>query len=94
MNEHHAALSSGQETLLSNWKSEGKSVILLAVSSPQSGKFTVVAIFAASDALRPEARGVVTALQGQGLGIWMISGDNEITARCGWQNLSTFLKLM
>jgi len=81
MTENHAALSSGQETLLSQWKSDGKSVILLAVSNPQSGAFTVVAIFAASDALRPEARGVVTALQGQGLGTWMISGDNEITAR-------------
>ncbi|KLO08815.1 heavy metal translocatin, partial [Schizopora paradoxa] len=81
MSDHHAVLSVEQEVFLSQWKSEGKSVILLAVSSGQSETFTIVGIFAASDVLRPEAKGVVSALQAQGLGTWMISGDNEVTAR-------------
>ena len=80
--EHGASISAPQERLLSQWKSEGKSVILAALSStkPESD-FNVVGIFAAADTLRPEASGVVQALQKQGLGTWMISGDNPVTAK-------------
>lgn len=78
--EHGASVTAAQERLLEQWKSEGKSVILAALSSDKAGYFTVVSMFAAADTLRPEARGVVQALQKQGLGTWMISGDNPITA--------------
>ena len=86
---HGAELTAEQDEYLAKWKSEGKSVILLALSRTQTNqdsgetenKFQVVAILAASDELRPEAQGVVAALQKQGLSIWMISGDNAITAK-------------
>ena len=82
MEEHGASISAPEECLLSRWKSEGKSVILVALSptTPESD-FTVVGFFAVADTLRPEARGVVQALHRQGLGTWMISGDNPVTAK-------------
>ncbi|THH07481.1 hypothetical protein EW145_g3359 [Phellinidium pouzarii] len=88
MTDHSATFSVEQERLLERWKTEGKSVIAFgiqdaspSVSIPASGTYTVVAIFAAADELREEARDVVSALQAQGLGTWMISGDNETTAK-------------
>ena len=47
----------------------------------ETNRFEVVAIFAAADELRPEAKNVVAAIQKQGLGTWMISGDNSTTAK-------------
>lgn len=42
--------------------------------------FTLTAAFAISDPIRPEAAGIVQTLQHSGLSIWLLSGDNEITA--------------
>jgi P-type Cu+ transporter len=69
----------------STWKTAGKSVAVLAMRplSPSDGKepaFTLAAQFATTDRLRPEASFVISALRKQGLSIWMISGDNAITA--------------
>jgi P-type Cu+ transporter len=70
------------------WKTEGKSVALLALKRI-SGKglseffdqgFVLVAQFATADPLRPEAPSVVKKLQESGIGVWMLSGDNQITA--------------
>ncbi|KZT12582.1 heavy metal translocatin [Laetiporus sulphureus 93-53] len=70
---------------LNTWKAQGKSVVLLALRDEppdaQPGAFLVVAIFAVADPLRPEAQTVIEKLHEQGLGTWMISGDNEITAK-------------
>ncbi|KAL4242028.1 cation transport ATPase (P-type) family protein [Abortiporus biennis] len=70
---------------LTKWKSEGRSVVLLAISDIQSQThdpltFTIRAIFAVADPLRPEARSVVAQLQGRGIGTWMVTGDNHATA--------------
>ncbi|KAI5120729.1 hypothetical protein M0805_006435 [Coniferiporia weirii] len=83
MQEHGAVLNVTQERLFEQWKNEGRSVIAVAMrdASSESNTYSVVAIFAAADELRPEARDVVHALQEQGLGTWMISGDNPTTAR-------------
>ncbi|KAI5118778.1 hypothetical protein M0805_005659 [Coniferiporia weirii] len=83
MQEHGAALNITQERLFEQWKNEGRSVIAVAMrdASSDSGAYSIVAVFAAADELRPEARDVVLALQEQGLGTWMISGDNPTTAR-------------
>ncbi|KAI0775940.1 heavy metal translocatin [Trametes elegans] len=67
--------------ILHSWKSEGKSVVLLAVRADAAPRFTVAAAFAVADPVRPEAKAVVARLQAQGLGTWMISGDNEMTAK-------------
>lgn len=78
--EHGASFTTAQERLLEQWKSEGKSVIVAALSCEGLDDFAIVAIFAAADTLRPEAGDVIKALQSQGLGTWMISGDNPTTA--------------
>jgi Cu+-exporting ATPase len=69
----------------STWKTAGKSVAVLAMRplSLSDGKepaFKLAAQFATTDRLRPEASFVLSALRKQGLSIWMISGDNAITA--------------
>lgn len=73
---------------LDSWKQEGKSVVLLAtrdgnstIRSDGAPRFVIRMAFAVSDALRPEAQGVVRGLQDQGIHTWMISGDNEVTAK-------------
>ena len=79
---------------LHRMKSQGKSVVLLALdnailderppppppSSPGSD-FSIVAVFAISDPIRPEAAFIISQLHGQDIETWMISGDNEITAQ-------------
>ena len=71
---------------LETWKSEAKSVALLAIRD-ESGdhkaaeSFVIAAIFAIADPLRPEAQSVVSCLQNQGIYTWIISGDNGVTTR-------------
>ncbi|KAI9001426.1 heavy metal translocatin [Trametes punicea] len=84
MEEHHAHVDGKLSGSLNMWKNEGKSVVVLAVRSDSgeaSPRSTVVAAFAVSDPIRREAKEVVSRLQEQGLGTWMISGDNAMTAK-------------
>ena len=84
MTEHGAQLDGRVSGLLDTWKSEGKSVVLLAVRREHEGSpsgFVVYAAFAVADPVRPEAKEVLARLQAQGLGTWMISGDNAVTAK-------------
>ena len=68
---------------LDAWKSEGKSVVLLAIrdESAVAPAFSLFGLFAVADPLRPEAESVISLLHNQGIGTWMISGDNETTAK-------------
>ncbi|KIJ11800.1 hypothetical protein PAXINDRAFT_15377 [Paxillus involutus ATCC 200175] len=79
--EHGAIIDDKAASTLEKWKTEAKSVILLSVSDGTTETFSVVAIFAVTDPLRPEAQGVIRHLHQQGIGTWMISGDNEVTAK-------------
>ncbi|CDO71345.1 hypothetical protein BN946_scf184908.g103 [Trametes cinnabarina] len=84
MEEHHAEVDGKLGRLLHTWKSEGKSVVLLAArrdAGDSSSHFLVLAAFAVSDPIRAEAKGVITNLQEHGLGTWIISGDNATTAK-------------
>jgi len=84
-----AELGDVTSSLLYSWKSRGKSVVLLAIKPrpntttlpcfPQE-TFTLAATFAAADPLRPEAPYVVRNLRASGISVWMISGDNPVTA--------------
>jgi heavy metal translocating P-type ATPase len=74
---------------LEAWKSEGKSVALAAVDVggskdtehlPNNSSWQLAAIFAVSDPIRPESRGIIEALQRRGKDVWMLSGDNQTTA--------------
>ncbi|KUJ12609.1 putative copper-transporting ATPase 3 [Mollisia scopiformis] len=64
---------------LDKWKSEGRSVAL-AASKNSSSTYQLAAIFAISDPIRPEAPRIIAALQKRGTEVWMLSGDNQITA--------------
>jgi Cu+-exporting ATPase len=69
---------------LESWKSEGKSVVLLAVRQDDTSgasPFKIFASFAIADPLRPNAKAVVSHLQSRRLATWMISGDNTTTAK-------------
>lgn len=79
-------------TILETWKSQSKSVILLATRSIKAfaenegdimtnPSWKLAAMFAASDPLRPDAASTVQAIQRRNIVVWMISGDNPITAR-------------
>ncbi|TVY39373.1 Copper-exporting P-type ATPase, partial [Lachnellula subtilissima] len=64
---------------LEAWKLEGKSVALAAMQR-DSGGWHLVAIFAISDPIRKEARSIIKAIRDRGTDVWMLSGDNQITA--------------
>ena len=87
MAEHGADVPVETAERLESWKSEGKSVVLLAArqddTSGASGAspFKVLFLFAIADPLRPNAKAVVSHLQSRKLATWMISGDNTTTAR-------------
>ncbi len=89
------------ETTLSRWKSESKSVALLAMrrihgfSDPAdvdtSGNhipWTLAAIFAISDPVRISAAPTVSALQSRGIPVYMLTGDNPTTASAVASTLS------
>ncbi|MFZ5845173.1 MAG: heavy metal translocating P-type ATPase [Patescibacteria group bacterium] len=57
------------------WSSEGKTLAYVAIS----GKH--VALLALADTLKDEAKEMVEALKRMRIDVWMITGDNEATAR-------------
>jgi P-type Cu+ transporter len=74
---------------LESWKSEGKSVVLLAVRQDDSdtsgalvtSPFKILVLFAITDPLRPNAKAVISHLQSRKLATWIISGDNRTTVK-------------
>ena len=82
MRDHAVLLSPDVSQTLDRWKSEAKSIILLAVTNAGlDGHFVIATIFAVSDPIRQEAAGVIRHLHEQGNETWMLSGDNETTAK-------------
>jgi Cu+-exporting ATPase len=81
---------------LQTWKSQGKSIALIALLLPADSTSGIPAVtphtaspaptwqlagtFAIADTLRPEAISVIAALKKRGIDVWMLSGDNPITA--------------
>lgn len=93
MNEHGCVASSTLEARLNVWNSEGKSVTLLAlqpISEHGPDLFTISAVFAIGDPPRLEAHAVISYLHSQGIGTWMISGDNPTTAKAVPRQLGIF----
>lgn len=82
--------------LLSLWKSQSKSVALLAVRrlpspsspAPTSSQWKLVALFAVTDPIRPSAQPTITALQSRGIAVYMLTGDNPTTAAAVATSLS------
>jgi P-type Cu+ transporter len=87
MEETGISLSQEARSILEKWKSEGRSIALAAVQvkcdgsdSVEKQSWQLAAIFAISDPVRPEAPSIIKALQRGGTDVWMLSGDNQITA--------------
>ncbi|KAI4150824.1 MAG: hypothetical protein L6R39_002154 [Caloplaca ligustica] len=87
MSDHHVVVPEDVATTLNVWKGEAHSVVLTAIrifpedaAVSRSDGWTLSAIFSVSDPLRPEATNVVNALQRRDIDVWMISGDNPVTA--------------
>jgi Cu+-exporting ATPase len=81
MIEHGATIPSNAQELINSWKNEAKSVVLLALSPTTEGQFYLAAAFAIADVIRPEAKSVIASLKKQNIAVWMISGDNIVTAK-------------
>ncbi|KAH6647856.1 HAD-like domain-containing protein [Truncatella angustata] len=81
MTEFDVDMSSSSSTSLDMWKSRGHSVALAAIRTAGQATYQLAASFGISDPIRAEAAPVIAALQGQGVEVWMLSGDNLTTAR-------------
>ncbi|EJT96795.1 heavy metal translocatin [Dacryopinax primogenitus] len=72
-------------TEIQQWKAEGKSVVLVATRGIPNGDstkaFTMAAVFSISDSPRPDSADAIATLRKLGKDVWMLSGDNEITAK-------------
>ncbi|KAL2132174.1 hypothetical protein VTI74DRAFT_4115 [Chaetomium olivicolor] len=80
MTDFSVALPSTTTSTLNRWKSEAKSVALVATRSLDSPSWTLAAALSISDPIRPEAPLIIRALQARGTRVWMLSGDNPTTA--------------
>ncbi|QIX00152.1 hypothetical protein AMS68_005669 [Peltaster fructicola] len=77
--EYGSKLSDKALDLFEDWSREGKTVMLVG-SRANHEPFTLNLMLAASDAIRPEAAGVIAALHAGGTDVWLLSGDNAMTA--------------
>ncbi|OGM12976.1 copper-translocating P-type ATPase [Candidatus Woesebacteria bacterium RIFCSPLOWO2_01_FULL_39_23] len=67
-----------QESRIMNLEEEGKTVMLLALRQAQ-GK--LLGIIAVADTLKASAKDAVAMLQKRKIDVWMVTGDNERTAK-------------
>ena len=81
LSEHGVILDSQTASTLAKWTTVAKSIALVAISDGSADTYSVVAIFGVTDPLRPEAPSVIRLLRDKGIATWMISGDNEPTAK-------------
>ncbi|KAK1450964.1 heavy metal translocating P-type ATPase [Colletotrichum cuscutae] len=89
MRDHVVHFDEGVTSQLQKWKSEAKSVALVATrptATPSTGTsddhpWTLVAALSIADPIRPEAIRIIKALHEQGTRVWMLSGDNVVTAK-------------
>ncbi|KAL2187596.1 ATPase, P type cation/copper-transporter [Thermothelomyces heterothallicus CBS 203.75] len=80
MSDFSVAIPAQTAAALERWKSEAKSVALVATRAVDSQSWTLAAALSISDPIRPEAPRIIRALQSRGTRVWMLSGDNPTTA--------------
>ncbi|KAH7477682.1 E1-E2 ATPase-domain-containing protein [Fusarium oxysporum f. sp. albedinis] len=81
MREFSVNLSPHISSLLDTWKSEAKSVAIIATKASSADTWTLAAALSISDPIRRETIPVIRALTSRGIQVWMLSGDNVTTAR-------------
>ena len=85
INRHPAPLDYFASQTLSTWKSQSKSIALLATrcvlpNPEEPTPWTITALFATSDPIRPSALPCIQELHSRGLAVYMLTGDNPLTA--------------
>ncbi|EOO03707.1 putative copper-transporting atpase 1 protein [Phaeoacremonium minimum UCRPA7] len=87
LKDFSVSISTKVSEALQKWKTEAKSIALAAtkpISSENDAtislKWSVAAALSISDPIREEAPAIVRALQSRGTRVWMLSGDNSVTA--------------
>ena len=68
------------ETRAAALAGDGKTVILAAFAEPGRDSWTPAGLLAVADQVRPDSAAAVRALQGMGLEVVMMTGDNQRTA--------------
>lgn len=84
--DHKVAISPTNDEMLTTWKRQAKSVVLVGTricSTPGPTEhipWKLSLMLAVSDPIRREAKGTLQALRNRGVAVWMLSGDNPTTA--------------
>jgi Cu+-exporting ATPase len=73
LRESKVELAAG-EGFIGEWSAQGATLVGLAIDD------SLVALFAVRDTLKPDAADVVALLQQQGLKVYLLTGDNTLTA--------------
>ncbi|KAG7663025.1 uncharacterized protein J8A68_003452 [[Candida] subhashii] len=84
LEDYKVGISQQQTSLLTKWKSECKSIVLIAIQCQKlfnNAEFHLVLMVAARDEIRPETKQVIQFLQRKQIDCWMITGDNSVTAQ-------------
>jgi len=81
MEMHQATIDPRLEAFIDSCQSQGNSIAILAIKDGESASYTTAVAFAVADAIRPEAKAVIAGLRADGIQTWMLSGDNEKTAK-------------
>lgn len=64
---------------LQDFQNRGQSVVLVG-SQSRTGETNILAIFGLADKIRPEAPALISHLKSKNIDVWMITGDNSLTA--------------
>lgn len=75
LHENHINLTNAAEQLATRWQSEAKTVVFFANDK------TVLAVIAIADKIKATSKAAIAALQDKGIEVYMITGDNEQTAK-------------
>ncbi|MAY84333.1 MAG: copper-translocating P-type ATPase [Flavobacteriales bacterium] len=75
LNTKNVKLSSDLDKQASEWSNEGKTVIFFA------NQLTVLAILAIADEIKESSATAIKTLQDRGINVYMLTGDNEQTAK-------------
>lgn len=81
MRDLGVTLAGETTNFLQQWKTEAKSVALIALKSHTKDTWSFAAALSISDPIREEAAPVIKALRARGTQVWMLSGDNVVTAQ-------------
>jgi Cu2+-exporting ATPase len=75
LEENHIAFDETLSKTAQQWSSEAKTIVYFTDSQK------VIAVFAIADTIKPSSKKAIEALQNMGLEVYMLTGDNAVTAK-------------